>query len=85
MLTEQLRSSIDSATTMMELEDIYLPYRPKRRTLATIAKEKGLEPLAKLVLTQEITDPAHEAITFVSMKSSLSQNSIQSGRIVATI
>ena len=68
MLTEQLRSSIESAATMMELEDIYLPYRPKRRTRATIAKEKGLEPLAKLILTQEIADPAHEAITFVNVE-----------------
>ena len=67
VLTEQLRSSIESAATMMELEDIYLPYRPKRRTRSTIAKEKGLEPLAKLILTQEIADPAHEAINFVNM------------------
>jgi uncharacterized protein len=68
VLTEQLHGSIESATTMTELEDIYLPYRPKRRTRATIAKEKGLELLAKLILTQEITDPAHEALTFGNME-----------------
>jgi uncharacterized protein len=68
VLTEQLRSSIESAATITELEDIYLPYRPKRRTRATIAKEKGLEPLAKLILTQEIADPAHEAINFVNLE-----------------
>ena len=68
VLTEQLRSSIESTSTLTELEDIYLPYRPKRRTRATIAKEKGLEPLAKLILAQEIADPTHEALTFVNME-----------------
>ena len=68
VLTEQVRSSIESVMTMAELEDVYLPYRPKRRTRATIAKEKGLEPLAKLILMQEIADPAHEAITFVNIE-----------------
>jgi uncharacterized protein len=48
------------------LEDIYLPYRPKRRTRATIAKEKGLEPLADLVLAQTDADPAAQAAAFVS-------------------
>ena len=66
VLTPELRSSIESASTMTELEDIYLPYRPKRRTRATIAKEKGLEPLAKLILAQATTDPANEALTFVN-------------------
>ncbi|MFY9813006.1 MAG: Tex family protein [Dehalococcoidales bacterium] len=68
VLTAQVRSSIESVMTMAELEDVYLPYRPKRRTRATIAKEKGLEPLAKLILMQEISDPAHEAITFVNIE-----------------
>ncbi len=68
VLTEQLRSSIESTSTLTELEDIYLPYRPKRRTRATIAKEKGLEPLAKSILAQEIADPTHEALTFVNME-----------------
>ena len=68
VLTEQVRSSIESVMTMAELEDVYLPYRPKRRTRARIAKEKGLEPLAKLILMQEIADPAHEAITFVNIE-----------------
>jgi uncharacterized protein len=68
VLTAQVRSSIESVMTMAELEDVYLPYRPKRRTRATIAKEKGLEPLAKLILMQEIADPAHEAITFVNIE-----------------
>ncbi|MDA0263141.1 MAG: Tex family protein [Chloroflexi bacterium] len=52
MLTEELRLAIMTAETLTTLEDIYLPYRPKRRTRATIAKEKGLEPLALLIWGQ---------------------------------
>ncbi len=51
-LTEELISAIDNATTMTEIEDIYRPYKQKRRTRATIAKEKGLEPLAQLIFNQ---------------------------------
>ena len=50
VLTAELRKSVESAATLTALEDIYLPYRPKRRTRATMAKEKGLEPLAELIL-----------------------------------
>ncbi|MDA3798269.1 MAG: Tex family protein [Kiritimatiellae bacterium] len=52
LLTDELRVAIAGAETLTSLEDIYLPYRPKRRTRATIAKEKGLEPLAKIILEQ---------------------------------
>ena len=52
-LTDELRLAIENAKTITELDDIYRPYRPKRRTRATIAKEKGLEPLAELILSQE--------------------------------
>ena len=48
-LTEELRKAIEKAQTLVALEDIYRPYRPKRRTRATVAKEKGLEPLADLI------------------------------------
>ena len=51
-LTEELTSAIDGAKTLAELEDIYRPYKQKRRTRATIAKEKGLEPLAMLIYSQ---------------------------------
>src|ERR1035437_7355499 len=51
-MTPELRQKIDAAITMSELEDIYLPYKPKRRTRATIAREKGLEPLAALIMDQ---------------------------------
>jgi len=64
-LTDELKEKILSAETMVVLEDIYLPYRPKRRTRATIAKEKGLEPLARLLFAQDDIDPLVEAAAFV--------------------
>ena len=67
VLTDELKSAVESAETMTALEDIYLPYKPKRRTRATIAKERGLEPLSKLLLAQDVsTDPLGEAVAFVS-------------------
>ena len=51
-LTEELKQQILSAETLVAVEDLYRPYRPKRRTRATIAKEKGLEPLANIILLQ---------------------------------
>ncbi|MCB9771356.1 MAG: RNA-binding transcriptional accessory protein [Candidatus Omnitrophica bacterium] len=60
-LTEDLKDNILGAETMSELEDLYLPYKPKRRTRATVAKEKGLEPLAKLIFEQKDFDVEKEA------------------------
>ena len=57
-LTPELLASLDAAPTLAELEDLYRPYRPKRRTRASIAREKGLEPLAQLLFSQEKTCPA---------------------------
>jgi len=65
LLTDDLRTKIDDAETLSVLEDIYLPFRPKRRTRATIAKEKGLEPLAGLIFAQETTDLATEAAAYI--------------------
>jgi uncharacterized protein len=65
-MTPELRQKIDAAITMSELEDIYLPYKPKRRTRATIAREKGLEPLATLVMNQRETNPAEKAEAFLN-------------------
>ena len=66
LLTDDLKEKISAAGTMAVLEDIYLPFRPKRRTRATIAKEKGLEPLAAVLFAQDdATDPAAEAAAFV--------------------
>ena len=65
-LTEPLKASILAAETMAALEDIYLPYRPKRRTRAMIARERGLEPLAELLLAQDAaTDPEAAAAAYV--------------------
>lgn len=65
-LTDELRAQILAAETMVAVEDLYRPYRPKRRTRATIAKEKGLEPLAGLISLQMIKTPlADEAEKFV--------------------
>ena len=65
-MTPELLGKIESALSMAELEDIYLPFRPKRRTRATIAREKGLEPLASIILEQEEAAPGHRAEEFLS-------------------
>ena len=59
-LTEELSAAIDAAATLAEVEDLYRPYKPKRRTRATVAREKGLEPLAQLLYAQEKDGPAPE-------------------------
>jgi len=56
VLTDELKHKLDMAATVAELEDIYLPFKPKRRTRSTIAKEKGLEPLAMLIFEQNVKD-----------------------------
>jgi protein Tex len=66
VLDAGLRRAVESATTLPALEDLYLPHRPKRRTRATIAREKGLEPLARLILEQRKADPDQEARAFVN-------------------
>lgn len=65
-MTAELEKSLFDATTLQEVEDIYLPYKPKRRTRATIAREKGLEPLADLLLEQRNIDPEKLAQTFLN-------------------
>jgi protein Tex len=65
LLTDDLRTAIESAETLAVLEDIYLPYRPKRRTRATMARERGLEPLAALIFAQGNIDPEAEAAAFI--------------------
>lgn len=66
-LTKELEDAINAATTLVVVEDLYRPYRPKRRTRATIAKEKGLEPLANLILLQKTNQSIEdEANAYVS-------------------
>ena len=64
-LTPELKQRIDNCFDSVELEDIYLPYRPKRRTRATIAKERGLEPLADVIWNQQCNDVRGRARTFI--------------------
>lgn len=65
-LTPELEVKFNAALTLSELEDLYLPYRPKRKTRATVAVEKGLEPLAKLISTQRQVDLEKEAARYVN-------------------
>ena len=60
-LTEELSAAIDAAATLAEVEDLYRPYKPKRRTRATMAREKGLEPLAAVLFAQKMDGPTPEA------------------------
>ncbi len=66
-LTDELRHAIEQATTKQLLEDIYLPYKPKRRTRAQIAREAGLEPLADTLLQDPTLDPEQEAAKYIKV------------------
>jgi uncharacterized protein len=64
-LNDELQKKVESAPNLAALEDVYLPFRPKRRTRAMIAREKGLEPLAQIILDQNGTDPQMAAADFL--------------------
>jgi len=64
-LTPELKKRIEGCWQMNELEDIYLPYKPKRHTRAEVARQKGLEPLAKMILLQNVSDVERSALPFV--------------------
>jgi len=66
LLTPELQSKIEHCYDLNELEDIYLPYKPKRRTRATVAREKGLESLAKLIFKQFEANPENRALQFLN-------------------
>ncbi|MDR1158287.1 MAG: RNA-binding transcriptional accessory protein [Oscillospiraceae bacterium] len=74
VLTDELAQSVHSAATLSELEDLYRPHRPKRRTRASIAREKGLEPLAELLLAQDKSSPPPEelAVPFIDAEKGVS-------------
>lgn len=65
-LTPELKSRIEESFDATELEDIYLPYKPKRKTRATTAIEKGLEPLAKIIYEQDASSPEENAVSFIN-------------------
>ncbi len=62
-LTDQLKDKIEKSSKMQELEDLYLPYKPKKRTRATVAREKGLQPLAEMILKQELNQGSLDEIS----------------------
>lgn len=66
-MTDEIMSAIENAKTLVEVEDIYRPFKPKRKTRASVAREKGLEPLAELILTQDKKcDPQVEGSKFIN-------------------
>jgi len=79
-LTDELKSRIDNCWNITELEDIYLPYKPKRRTRAEIAREKGLEPLAKMLMKQQSNDVEGIALQFVKDKVSTVEDALAGAR-----
>ncbi len=79
-MTPALQEKLDKATTITELEDIYLPYKPKRKTKAQTAKENGLEPLALLVLEQKDIDVVIEAEKFINEKIKSADEALQGAR-----
>ena len=78
-LTEELQQAIEAATKLQELEDLYLPYRPKKRTRASIARERGLEPLAKLIWEQTVVegDPLTFAESYVTEEVETAEAALQ--------
>jgi uncharacterized protein len=74
LLSDEIRVKIMVAESISVLEDIYLPFKPKRRTRATIAKEKGLEPLAKKIFAQDNSDLLTEAAKFVNLDLGVNSN-----------
>ena len=68
-MTDEIAAAIEKAVTLVEVEDIYRPFKPKRKTRASIAREKGLEPLAELIISQdESINPDTEAERFISQE-----------------
>lgn len=79
-LTDELKSRIDNCVDSRELEDLYLPFRPKRRTKATVAKEAGLGPLADRMYTVSISDPAIEARKYLGDKVTTVEDALSGAR-----
>ncbi len=85
-MTEALQEKINAVTTLAALEDIYLPYKPKRKTKAQTARENGLEPLALLLLEQGNTIPLDEAANYITENVKTAEDALQGARdIIAEI
>ena len=79
-MTDVLQTKLDKATTLNELEDIYLPFKPKRKTKAQTARENGLEPLALLLLEQKDIAVTEQAATFINEKVVTAEDALQGAR-----
>ena len=79
-MTEDLQAKIDAATTISQLEDIYLPYKQKRKTKAVVARENGLQPLADLLLAQNDIDLEKEAAAFITDNVLTAEAALQGAR-----
>ncbi len=85
-MTDELRGKLHAALTIAELEDIYLPFKPKRKTKAQAARENGLEPLAKMILEQQNIDVVAKAGEFLNEKVAKAEDALQGARdIIAEI
>ena len=81
-LTDELRSRIESCWNLQELEDIYMPYKPRRRTKADVAREQGLEPLAQLILLQRDSNPLASARRFVRGEVSSTEQAVEGAKCI---
>ncbi|MEP6846879.1 MAG: Tex-like N-terminal domain-containing protein, partial [Panacibacter sp.] len=79
-MTDVLQQKINAAATVTQLEDIYLPYKPKRKTKAQTARENGLEPLALLILEQQDIDVNKEAVNYFNEKITIAEEALQGAR-----
>ena len=79
-LTEELKERLNKANNLNELEDLYLPYKPKKKTRASVAKDKGLEPLSQIIIRQEETNIFEQAKKFVNEKVPSIEDALQGAR-----
>ncbi len=82
-LTDEIAAAVAKAETLQEVEDIYRPFKPKRRTRATIAREKGLEPLANIILAQKMTKGSLEAVVLPFLNQEKEVNTVEDALAVS--
>lgn len=79
-LTSELKQKIESSFDLQEIEDLYLPYKKRKKTKADIAREKGLEPLAKIIMAQRTEDPEYDAAQFINEQVANEVEALQGAR-----
>ena len=82
LLTDEVKNSILKATSLTEVEDIYLPFKKKRKTKATVARENGLEPLAKIIMSQNEEDVSRVAARFVKGEVKTNEDALEGARFI---